>query len=76
MILTININVTEHHEYIGVILTDCDVNVRYKMNFRVAFKQMPVANVTISDHSKNLMFMPLLSIRRKSGRNFGFFLEN
>jgi hypothetical protein len=43
------------------------------MNFCVLFKQITVANVIISHHSKDLMFMPLLSIRRTSGRNFGFF---
>lgn len=74
MILTININGTEHNESIGLILTDCAVcYVRYKMNFCVLFKQIAVPNVIISHHSKDLMFMPLLSSRRTSGRNFEFF---
>lgn len=72
MILTINVNGTEHNVSIGLILTDCAVYVGYKMNFCILFKQIPVAQVIISHHSKGFMFMPLLSIIRTSGRNFGF----
>jgi len=67
MILTINVNGSEQHESTSLILTDCAVNGRHKMNFCVLFKQIPVADVIISHHSKDLMFMSLLSFRRTSG---------
>jgi hypothetical protein len=59
MIVTRNVNGTEHNESIGLILTDCAVYVWYKIDICVLFKQIPVANVIISHHSEDIHATPI-----------------